>query len=130
MTTAERLRTAPAQLEPEPDPPATAGAQRPAMSRALTLLFAVAAGAAVGNLYWAQPLLHMLGRDLSVSSATAGLLVTLTQVGYAVGVLLLVPLGDVRDRRGLITTRADPPAAGSVVVLRAPPQVPAKRGFA
>jgi predicted MFS family arabinose efflux permease len=74
------------------------------MTRALTLVFAVAAGTAVGNLYWAQPLLDLLGRDLNVSSATAGLLVTLTQVGYAIGVLLLVPLGDVRDRRRLITT--------------------------
>src|SRR3954452_9946586 len=85
--------------------PAPASASpTPMMTRALTLVFAVAAGTAVGNLYWAQPLLDLLGRDLNVSSATAGLLVTLTQVGYAIGVLLLVPLGDVRDRRRLIAT--------------------------
>src|SRR4051794_16437058 len=72
------------------------------MSRPLTLLFAVASGAAVGNLYWTQPLLDLIARDLGVSTATAGWLVTTTQVGYAAGILLVVPLGDVLDRRRLI----------------------------
>ncbi|MEV4626906.1 MFS transporter [Micromonospora sp. NPDC049523] len=72
------------------------------MTRGLTLLFAVAAGAAVGNLYWAQPLLDLVGRGLHTSPATAGLLVTVTQIGYAAGILLIVPLGDVLDRRRLI----------------------------
>ncbi|MBT0768611.1 MFS transporter [Kineosporia sp. J2-2] len=74
------------------------------MSRALTLLFAVAGGVAVGNLYWAQPLLDFIAADLNVSSGMAGWLVTLTQIGYAVGVLLIVPLGDVLDRRRLVPT--------------------------
>src|SRR4051794_11839660 len=74
----------------------------PMMTRALTLVFAVAAGAAVGNLYWAQPLLALVGGDLHVSSPRAGLLVTLTQIGYGAGILLIVPLGDVRDRRRLV----------------------------
>jgi predicted MFS family arabinose efflux permease len=74
------------------------------MTRSLTVVFAVAAGAAVGNLYWAQPLLALIGRDLHVGPATAGLLVTFTQIGYASGILLIVPLGDVRDRRRLICT--------------------------
>ncbi|MEV4623852.1 MFS transporter [Asanoa sp. NPDC049573] len=72
------------------------------MSRFLTVLFAVAAGVAVGNLYWAQPLLGLIAGDFGASTAAAGWLVTTTQVGYAVGVLLIVPLGDVRDRRSLI----------------------------
>ncbi|SNT51944.1 Predicted arabinose efflux permease, MFS family [Asanoa hainanensis] len=72
------------------------------MTRRLTILFAVTAGAAVANLYWAQPLLHLIAGDLSVSTATAGWLVTTTQLGYAVAVLLIVPLGDVRDRRRLL----------------------------
>lgn len=76
----------------------------PAMTRRLTLLFAVAGGAAVGNLYWAQPLLHLIARDLDATTATAGWLVTTTQIGYAVGVLLIVPLGDVLDRHRLIPT--------------------------
>ena len=72
------------------------------MSRALTLLFAVAGGAAVGNLYWAQPLLDLIAQDLGGSTATAGWLVTTTQIGYAAGILLIVPLGDVLDRRRLV----------------------------
>jgi predicted MFS family arabinose efflux permease len=72
------------------------------MTRPLTLLFAVASGAAVGNLYYVQPLLAVIAASLHVNSATAGLLVTATQVGYATGIALIVPLGDVRDRRRLI----------------------------
>jgi predicted MFS family arabinose efflux permease len=72
------------------------------MTRTLTLLFAVAGGAAVGNLYYVQPLLAVIAASLHVSSATAGLLVTATQVGYATGIVLIVPLGDVRNRRRLI----------------------------
>ncbi|MFB9649304.1 MFS transporter [Curtobacterium pusillum] len=75
---------------------------RAGMTRARTLLFAVAGGAAVGNLYWAQPLLDVIASSLGTSVALAGLLVTLTQVGYALGILLVVPLGDVLDRRRLI----------------------------
>jgi predicted MFS family arabinose efflux permease len=72
------------------------------MTGRLTLLFAVAAGAAVGNLYWAQPLLDLIARDLRASTAAAGWLVTATQLGYAAGILLIVPLGDVLNRRRLI----------------------------
>jgi predicted MFS family arabinose efflux permease len=71
------------------------------MTRALTLLLAVTGGVAVGNLYWAQPLLEVIGRDLHVSNAAAGWLVTATQLGYAAGILLIVPLGDMLDRRRL-----------------------------
>ncbi len=72
------------------------------MARGLTLLFAVAGGAAVGNLYWAQPLLDFIARDLNASPVAAGWLVTATQLGYAAGILFIVPLGDVLDRRRLI----------------------------
>src|SRR4051812_2939892 len=93
------------QPQPPGEPPASSTAPvPPTMTRGLTLMFAVAAGAAVGNLYWAQPLLDLIAHDLHVSTASAGLLVTLTQVGYATGILLIVPLGDVRNRRRLVTT--------------------------
>lgn len=72
------------------------------MNRGLTLLFAVAGGVAVGNLYWAQPLLGFIAGHLHASTAAAGWLITATQIGYAAGILLVVPLGDVRDRRRLI----------------------------
>lgn len=79
-----------------------AGATHNGISATLTVLFAVAGGVAVGNLYWAQPLLANIGRSFGVSPATAGLLVTVTQVGYGAGVFLIVPLGDSINRRRLI----------------------------
>ncbi|MDK4740244.1 MFS transporter [Rhizobium sp. CNPSo 3464] len=72
------------------------------MSRGMTLLFALAGASAVGNLYWAQPLLTEIATDLNISVASSGTLVTVTQLGYGVGVLLLVPLGDAFNRRRFI----------------------------
>jgi predicted MFS family arabinose efflux permease len=72
------------------------------VTRRLTFLFALAAGAAVANLYWAQPLLDVIADDLRAPTAHAGWLVTATQIGYAAGILLLVPLGDVLDRRRFV----------------------------
>lgn len=74
----------------------------PVLTRPLLLLLAVACGAAVGNLYWAQPLLDVIARDLHASTGAAGWLVTVTQLGYALGILLIVPLGDRLNRRRLI----------------------------
>jgi predicted MFS family arabinose efflux permease len=67
------------------------------------LLMATTCGAAVANLYYAQPLLHTISHVFGVAEGTAGLLVTVTQVGYVLGLVLLVPLGDLLDRRKLIT---------------------------
>lgn len=72
------------------------------MTPARTLIFAIAAGLAVGNLYWAQPLIQVIASSLDVSSSSAATLVTVTQVGYALGIFLLVPLGDVLNRRRLV----------------------------
>ena len=72
------------------------------MTRRLTLLFAVAAGAAVANLYWSQPLLDLIADELDAGPAAAGWLITATQLGYAAGILFLVPLGDVVERRRLV----------------------------
>jgi predicted MFS family arabinose efflux permease len=72
------------------------------MSRGLTLLFAIAASAAVGNLYWAQPLLGIIGGDFSIPTGSTGLIVTVTQIGYAIGVFLLLPLGDMVNRKRFI----------------------------
>jgi predicted MFS family arabinose efflux permease len=75
-----------------------------ALPSSLVLLMAVTCGAAVANLYYAQPLLNTIAHDFSVSDGTAGLLVTASQVGYAAGLILLVPLGDLLERRRLITS--------------------------
>jgi predicted MFS family arabinose efflux permease len=72
------------------------------MDRRLVLLFAIAGGAAVGNLYWSQPLLDFIAEDLRTDTSSAGWLVTATQLGYAAGVFLFVPLGDLLDRRVLV----------------------------
>ena len=84
------------------------------------LLLAVTCGAAVANLYYAQPLLHTLARDFGVSNATAGLLVTVSQFGYVVGLALLVPVGDLRERRALITLTLAITAIGLGVAAAAP----------
>jgi predicted MFS family arabinose efflux permease len=72
------------------------------MSRRLTLIFAVVCGVAVANLYYAQPLLDAIASSLDVSAGTAAFVVTATQLGYAAGLVLLVPLGDLLERRALI----------------------------
>ncbi|MFN2466518.1 MAG: MFS transporter [Gaiellaceae bacterium] len=77
--------------------PATSG-----MTRTRTIIFAIAGGLAVGNLYWAQPLIEEIARSLDVSSAVAASLVAATQMGYALGIFLIVPLGDVLDRKRMI----------------------------
>ncbi|MCC2274500.1 MFS transporter [Streptomyces sp. ET3-23] len=77
----------------------------PVLSRGLVALLAVACGAAVANVYFAQPLLVTIGHDLAMSPALVGGVVTLTHVGYGLGLFFLVPLGDVADRRRLIVAQ-------------------------
>jgi len=72
------------------------------LSASMILLFAVVAGTAVGNLYLAQPLLVTMAGSFGVSVGLAGMLVTITQLGYATGIVLIVPLGDLLNRRRLI----------------------------
>ena len=72
------------------------------LSARLVLLLAVACGATAANLYYAQPLLDTIAHELHISSGTAGLLVTFTQLGYVCGLLFIVPLGDLLQRRTLV----------------------------
>lgn len=67
-----------------------------------TLIFAVAAGLSVANIYYAQPLLDSMATDFGISSAASGFVVTLTQIGYGFGLIFIVPLGDLIDRRHLV----------------------------
>lgn len=83
---------------------APSAATHPALSPRLVLILAVACGLMVANLYYAQPLLDDIARAFGIGSGLAGLVVTLTQLGYAAGLLFLVPLGDRMDRRRLVFT--------------------------
>ncbi|MEU3183904.1 MFS transporter [Streptomyces sp. NPDC006923] len=69
----------------------------------LVALLAVASGMTVANLYYAQPLLSSLSGVFHTSTATVGALITVTQVGYVIGMVFLVPLGDRLEKRNLIT---------------------------
>ena len=77
--------------------------QAAVLSTALVRLMAVTCAVTVANLYYAQPLLHAIGSSLHVSQASASLLVTAAQLGYAAGLLLVVPIGDIVRRRPLLT---------------------------
>ena len=90
------------------------------MSRGMILLFAVATGQAVASNYLAQPLLDTIRDQFGVSAAVAGLIVTAAQVGYAAGLILLLPLGDLFERRRLITTLAAITVAGLAAAAVAP----------
>lgn len=73
------------------------------MTKFLAVLFAVCSGLAIGNLYWAQPLLVQIMNGFGLPAANGGLLVTATQIGYALGILFIVPLGDFVRRKRLIS---------------------------
>lgn len=72
------------------------------MRRSLLVLFAIASGFAVGNLYFVQPLLARISQDLGTSTVHNGWLVTSVQLGYITGIMFLLPLGDVLNRKKFV----------------------------
>ncbi|WP_261539304.1 MFS transporter [Burkholderia multivorans] len=100
MSTPHRLDAAPHAR------PAAHAAASSLPGRRLVLLLAAAAGLGVAPLYYAQPMLGALGTDLGASARAIGFVPTLTQLGYALGILLLAPLGDRFDRRRVIIAKA------------------------
>ncbi|MDA2480788.1 MFS transporter, partial [Bacillus cereus group sp. Bce025] len=72
------------------------------ISSGLIILLATACGIIVANLYYAQPLIGVISNEIELSNSSAGLIVTLTQIGYVVGLLFLVPLGDIVENKKLI----------------------------
>ena len=65
-------------------------------------VISLCAGITVSNLYMTQPLLSLVAQSLKASPSQVGFLPTIGQIGYALGILLIVPLGDVLRRRGLL----------------------------
>jgi len=80
------------ETAPEPD----------AVSQRLTFVLAAACGMVAANIYYAQPLIAPISAALGLSHAAAGLIVTMTQIGYGIGLLFIVPLGDLVENRTLI----------------------------
>lgn len=79
--------------------------QKASMTKGLVLLFAFCCGAIVANIYYAQPIISLIAPDIGMSSGRASFIVSLTQIGYALGLFFLVPLADlVENRRLMIAT--------------------------
>jgi predicted MFS family arabinose efflux permease len=102
---------------------ATAQSAAPAaqdLPPSLVLLLATGAGLSVASLYYAQPMLGVLGADIGASGRAVGFIPTLTQLGYALGILLLAPLGDRFDRRRIVLAKAAALCAALLVAGAAP----------
>lgn len=85
------------------------------LSPALILLMSVATGLAVASNDYAQPLLDTIARAFDLSASSAGFIVTAAQLGYAAGLLFLVPLGDMFERRMLIVSMTLLAAGGMLI---------------
>src|SRR3989344_898518 len=103
-TTVPKMSTPPHSRSASTTPPSTPRAEAPGLSTPVLLLMAVACGLCAGSNYFNQPLLHSIATQLQVRDASAALIVTLAQVDYAAGLVFLVQLGDVLERRRLIPT--------------------------
>lgn len=75
------------------------------LSAPLLFTLATGAGLSVAAIYYSQPLLGIMGKQFNATTAQSGLIPMLTQIGYALGILLLTPLGDRFDRRKLIALK-------------------------
>lgn len=72
------------------------------MSGTLVALFSLCAGVLVANLYYAQPIIELIAPAVGLSAQSASVIVSLTQIGYAIGLFFLVPLADLLENRRLL----------------------------
>ncbi|MEQ5182908.1 MFS transporter [Providencia rettgeri] len=85
------------------------------LTAGLTLLMAIATGLVVASNYYAQPLLDTIALQFNLTTNMAGFIVTAAQLGYAVGLLFLVPLGDLFERKKLIIVMTTLSASGLLI---------------
>ncbi len=81
----------------------SAGAETAAPSAAMVFFLAASCGVIVANIYYSQPLVGLIAPSIGLGKAAASFIVALTQLGYAAGLLALVPLGDIVENRRLLT---------------------------
>ena len=86
------------------------------VERSLLLAMAVIAGLTVANCYYNQPLLEMIRHDIGVSQHEANLITVVTQIGYALGLCFLIPMGDLYSRRRIIVVNMTVAAIMAVVI--------------
>lgn len=119
----KRLGVVERESAPEPEHetvPSTADRPGGSMDPKLVLVMALACGLVVANNYYAQPLVGVISEELDASSSSVGLVVTASQVGYAIGLALLVPLGDLLERRRLLMMMLAATALALVGMAMAP----------
>lgn len=103
------------------DAPVPGADQTPApVSRTVVATMAFATGAVIANLYYAQPLVDTLATVFSSGSDAVGLVITVTQIGYAIGLAALVPLGDLVERRRLLAALLGAATLGMAAMAVAP----------
>jgi predicted MFS family arabinose efflux permease len=93
---------------------------KPMLTPGLLAFMAVGSGLSVASLYYVQPLLELLAREYGLSETSAGFLVTLAQLGYLAGLIVVVPLGDHHERRKLLTITSALTALGLLAMGLAP----------
>ncbi len=109
------MSSIPSTHAPAPTPTPPQG-----LSDALVLLLATGAGLAAAAIYYSQPMLGVLGAETGASARAVGFVPTLTQLGYALGILFLAPLGDRYDRRRIILAKAAVLCAALLVAAGSP----------
>ena len=90
----DRVKIAAAGCTPAPQPALLRAPRQPDVSFGAILTLAAACGLIVANIYYAQPLIAEIARSLGLAPAAAGLIVTMSQIGYGAGLFFIVPLGD------------------------------------
>ena len=98
----DRVKIAEAVAEPTPAPARWQPVRPPDVKPGAILTLAAACGLLVAKIHHAQPLIAEIAQSLGLATGAAGLIVTMSQIGYGVGLLFVVPLGDLVENRRLI----------------------------